>query len=73
MGKPYKKCLDCGAHLDTNEKCDCQDYGATKESRTAQRLRDIAGILSITADSDANIQKALTGILNIANDLERGG
>lgn len=25
MEKFYKKCPDCGAHLDPGERCDCQD------------------------------------------------
>ena len=24
MGKPYRECPFCGAHLDAGEKCDCQ-------------------------------------------------
>lgn len=24
MGTPFRKCPDCGAHLDTNETCDCR-------------------------------------------------
>ena len=24
MGKPYRECPHCGAHLDAGEKCDCQ-------------------------------------------------
>ena len=39
---------------------------------TAEGLRDIARVLSITADTDANIREAIVGILNIAERLERG-
>ena len=42
------------------------------EVDAAEQLRDIARILSITADTDANIREAVTGILNIAERLERG-
>lgn len=42
-----------------------------EEVKAAEELRDIARVLSITADTDANIKEALTGILNIADRLER--
>ena len=42
------------------------------EVDAVEQLRDIARILSITADTDANIREAVTGILNIAERLERG-
>lgn len=46
--------------------------GATAEEvAVAEELRDIARVLSITADTDANIREAVTGILNIADRLER--
>lgn len=38
----------------------------------AEELRDIARVLSITANTDANIREAIVGILNIAERLERG-
>lgn len=37
----------------------------------AEELRDIARVLSITANTDTNIREAMTGILNIADRLER--
>ncbi len=40
------------------------------QRNTAEELRDIARIISITADSDGNIKDALTGILNIAGRLD---
>ena len=42
-----------------------------KESGVAAELRDIARVLSITANTDTNIREAMTGILNIADRLER--
>ena len=50
------------------EKCGEQ----AAEVDAVEQLRDIARILSITADTDANIREAVTGILNIAEKLERG-
>lgn len=38
----------------------------------AERLRDIARVLSITADTDSNIKEAMQGILNIAERLKGG-
>lgn len=50
------------------EKCG----GQAAEVDAVEQLRDIARILSITADTDANIREAVTGILTIAERLERG-
>lgn len=38
---------------------------------SAEELRDIARVLSITAGTDTNIRDAMTGILNIADRLDR--
>lgn len=45
---------------------------AADQIAAAEELRDIARVLSITADTDANIREAIVGILNIAERLERG-
>lgn len=45
----------------------CEKCGAP----TAEELRDIAQVLSITANTDTNIREAMAGILNIADRLER--
>lgn len=45
---------------------------SAEEVSAAEELRDIARVLSITAGTDANIRDAVTGILNIADKLERG-
>lgn len=45
---------------------------AVDQIAAAEELRDIARVLSITADTDANIREAIVGILNIAERLERG-
>ncbi len=36
MGKPYRVCPDCGAHLDAGERCDCKD-AQDKEEPAAER------------------------------------
>ena len=38
---------------------------------SAEELRDIARVLSITAGTDTNIRDAMTGILNIADRMDR--
>lgn len=32
MGKPYRECPHCGAHLDAGERCDCGEPEQRKES-----------------------------------------
>lgn len=39
----------------------------------AEEMRDIAGALSITANTDGNIKKSMESILRIADRLERKG
>jgi uncharacterized protein (DUF1499 family) len=39
----------------------------------AEEMRDIAGVLSITANTDGNIKKSMESILRIADRLERKG
>lgn len=52
---------------------DCmKEFGAAAEAvAAAEELRDIARVLSITENTDTNIREAMTGILNIAERLER--
>ena len=33
MGKPFRECPDCGAHLDAGETCDCK-----QEARPVERV-----------------------------------
>lgn len=70
-----KQCERCGAPTAEGMPIcpDCMKAaGASPEEvKAAEQLRDIARVLSITADTDANIKEALTGILNIADRLER--
>ena len=39
MGKPYRECKFCGAHLDAGEICDCR-----KPKREPQTWRESAGL-----------------------------
>lgn len=39
MGKPYKVCPDCGAHLDAGEQCDCKQERETEDRAAEDRRR----------------------------------
>lgn len=43
MGKPYRECPLCGAHLDAGEICDCKK---PKQEHAAERrsMRDYKGV-----------------------------
>lgn len=70
-----RKCANCGAPLpDPLELCpECMRKAGAgpEEIKAAQELRDIADVLSITADTDSNIKRSMQGILNIAERLEK--
>ena len=69
------KCEQCGGRtVEGLPFCpDCMKATSTAADQiaAAEELRDIAAVLSITADTDGNIKEALRGILNIAERLER--
>ncbi len=52
MGKPYRECPFCGAHLDAGEMCDCRER---KQSRTAaeepRRMRLVAICREVDKDT----------------------
>lgn len=69
------KCEHCGGPTaESLPLCpDCmRATGAAEQIAAAEELWDIVRVLSITADTDANIREAIVGILNIAERLERG-
>lgn len=63
------KCEQCGGPTAEGLPL-CPD--CMRATGAAEELRDIARVLSITANTDANIREAIVGILNIAERLERG-
>lgn len=69
-----KKCPNCGGKIpETLDLCpDCMKAAGAGpvEIEAAEELRDIAAVLSITAETDGNIKEALQGTLNIAERLE---
>lgn len=54
-----------------NRKCEKCGAPTAEIVEAAEELRDIAQVLSITANTDTNIREAMAGILNIADRLER--
>ena len=70
-----RKCEKCGAPtaegLTLCPDCMKESGAAAEIVEAAEELRDIAQVLSITANTDTNIREAMAGILNIADRLER--
>ena len=74
------RCLICGAVIPEGSQvcksCMAQ-YGiqtvkeAGEAAEIAEEMRDIAGVLSITANTDGNIKRSMESILRIADRLER--
>lgn len=69
-----RKCHICGKKaLEVVEVCpECLQRAAV-DPEQIKRLRQISSILSITAGTDGNIKERMESIIEIANDLERGG
>lgn len=68
-----EKCVMCGRTIpEGTQVCpDCMAIIDKEQRGTAQELRDIADVLSITANTDGNIQKSMEALLRIASRLER--
>lgn len=69
-------CMICGAAIqEGSQVCKncaeqfCIEAGEAEE--IAEEMRDIAGVLSITANTDGNIKRSMESILRIADILER--
>lgn len=72
------RCLICGEAITEGvqvcKSCMAQyhiEAGETVE--IAEEMRDVAGVLSITANTDGNIKRSMESILRIADRLERKG
>ena len=73
-GMSRAKCIICGKTLPEEGQEICTDCLAEKsDEETAKKLRDIADVLKITADTDANIKKSMEAIMRIAYRIERKG
>ena len=66
-----RKCERCGEQTAEGlllcPECMKESGAAAEAVAAAEELRDIARVLSITANTDTNIREAMTGILNIAD------
>ena len=66
------KCIICKKTLPEDGQGICADCLAEKsDTETAEELRDIADVLSITADTDTNIKKSMEAIMRIAYRIDR--
>ena len=66
------KCIICKKTLQEDGQGICADCLAEKsDEETAEELRDIADVLSITADTDTNIKKSMEAIIRIACRINR--
>ena len=72
------RCLICGEAIPEGvqvcKSCMAQYHIEAGEAvEIAEEMWDIAGVLSITANTDGNIKKSMESILRIADRLERKG
>lgn len=69
-----EKCQICGKRaLEVVEVCpECLQRAAVDRGQI-KRLKQISNVLSITAGTDTNIKECMESLLEIAEDLERGG
>lgn len=65
------KCIICGKPLPEEGQQLCIDCMAESDAEAAQELQDIAEVLSITADTDANIKNSMEAIMRIADRINR--
>lgn len=70
------RCLICGEAIPEGvqvcKNCMAQYHIEAGEAvEIAEEMRDIAGVLSITANTDGNIKRSMESILRIADRLER--
>lgn len=70
------RCLICGAAIPEGaqvcKSCAEQFHIEAGEAvEIAEEMRDIAGVLSITTNTDGNIKQSMESILRIADRLER--
>ena len=70
------RCLICVAVIPEGAQvCKCcmnaAGIEAGEAAEIAEEMRDIAGVLSITANTDGNIKQSMESILRIADRLER--
>ena len=52
MGKPYRECPHCGAHLDAGERCDCGE--PEQQEQPAEEERPRMRLIAICREVDKN-------------------
>ena len=71
-----ERCVACGATIPEGQQLcrDCMnnlEIEPQEAAETAAELRDIADVLSITANTDGNIRRSMEALLRIADRLSR--
>lgn len=71
-----EKCVACGAVIPEGQQLchSCMknlEIEPKEAAETAAELRDIADVLSITANTDGNIKRSMEALLRIADRLSR--
>lgn len=51
MGTPFRKCPDCGAHLDANETCDCRKPEQEERPAAGQPMKLVAICREVDRDT----------------------
>jgi len=71
-GMSRAKCIICGKTLPEEGQEICPECLVDKsDTETAEELRDIADVLSITENTDTNIKKSMEAIMRIAYRIDR--
>lgn len=65
------RCISCGAVIPEGTQVCPLCAAAAGIENEVEELRDIADVLSITANTDTNIKKSMEAILRIADRMER--
>ena len=55
MGKPYRECPHCGAHLDAGEICDCR----AEREKEAKERREEMKLIAICREVDKEDRKSV--------------
>lgn len=71
-----ERCMACGAIIPEGQQLchECMkdlEIESQEAKETAAELRDIADVLSITANTDGNIKRSMEALLRIADRLSR--
>lgn len=70
-----ERCLLCGEPIPEGAQicpiCMQRYAGGEIDEKAAQELRDVADVLSITANTDGNIKRCMEAVIRIADRLER--